>query len=239
MPAMPVRALAVSDEVDVRIHSATLRERMPDIQIVFGCGDLPGSYLEFLVDALNRPLYFVLGNHQEELLRLGIRGKHYEPAGCINVGGRVVQDKATGLIIAGLPGSPRYSGGPEQYGELEMMWMILRMTPRLLWNRIRHGRFVDVLITHAPPRDVNDCADRAHRGFVAFRRFLRWFRPTYELHGHVHRYDRSKPGETHFAATTVINVFPCQVLDLTVPALERRPAAAVSAHSERAEERRA
>ena len=238
MPVMPIRALAVSDEVDVRIHSATLRERMPDVQVVFGCGDLPGTYLEFLVDALNRPLYFVVGNHQEELLRLGVRGKHYQPAGCVNVGGRVVRDEATGLIIAGLPGSPRYNRGPEQYTEFEMMWMILRMTPRLIWNRIRHGRAVDVLITHAPPRDVNDCSDVAHRGFAAFRRFLKWFRPTYELHGHVHRYDRSKPREARFADTTVVNVYPSLVLDLDVPALERAPAA-LPARAERPEERRA
>ena len=35
--SMSIRALAVSDQIDPRIHSSSLKERMPDIQIVFGC----------------------------------------------------------------------------------------------------------------------------------------------------------------------------------------------------------
>lgn len=211
---MSVRVLAVSDEVDPRIYSSTLRQRMPDVQLVLGCGDLPGSYLEFLADALDRPVYFVLGNHQEELLRLGIQGKHYQPLGCVNVGGRVLRDRTTGLILAGIPGSPRYCEGPEQYAEWEIRAMMWRMAPRLLWNRLRYGRFLDVLITHAPPRDVGDRDDPAHRGFKTLRTFLRRFHPRYMLHGHVHLYDRSKPFTTQFAATEVVNVYPYQVLDL-------------------------
>jgi hypothetical protein len=211
---MSIRALAVSDQIDPRIHSATVRVRMPDIQIVFGCGDIPASYLEFLADALDRPVYFVLGNHLEELTRKGEGGKHYDPMGCIDLGGKVRRDESTGLILAGLPGSPRYCDGEEtQYTEWQMMGMISRMAPRLLWNRLRHGRALDVLITHAPPRDVNDRQDKPHRGFVAMRRFLTWFRPAYHLHGHVHLYDRNEPYQATFGETAVINVYPYRVLD--------------------------
>jgi hypothetical protein len=221
---MAVQVLAVSDMVDPRIHSASLRHRMPGVTRVFGCGDVPATYLEFLADALDKPVYFVFGNHQEELLRLGVRGHRYQPLGCVNLGSRVVRDDWTGLILAGLPGSPRYGGnGTEQYSEFEVYGMIARMTPRLLWNRLRHGRALDVLITHAPPRDVNDAADVAHRGFKAIRSFLRWFRPAYQLHGHVHLYDRSQSAVTTFEQTEVINVYPFQVLDLHVPV--REPAA--------------
>ncbi|MEA2597318.1 MAG: hypothetical protein QOF01_3787, partial [Thermomicrobiales bacterium] len=112
---MTIRALAVSDQIDPRIHSASLKERMPDVQIVFGCGDIPARYLEFLADALDRPVYFVLGNHLEELTRLGERGKHYEPMGCVDLGGKVLRDPFTGMILAGLPGSPKYCDvGTEQ-----------------------------------------------------------------------------------------------------------------------------
>jgi uncharacterized protein len=215
---MKVRALAVSDQIDPRIYSSTLKERMPDVEIVFGCGDIPARYLEFLADALDKPVYFVLGNHLEELTRLGERGKHYEPMGCIDLGGRVMKDEFTGLILAGLPGSPKYcdDSGQEQYSERAMLWMIARMTPRLLWNRLRHGRALDVLVTHAPPRDVNDRADPAHRGFLAVRRFLHWFKSTYHLHGHVHLYDRNEPNSARFEATEVDNVYPYRVLDLEV-----------------------
>ncbi len=211
---MPIHALAVSDQIDERIHSSTLRQRMPHVSLVFSSGDLPARYLEFLVDALDKPLYYVLGNHAEELTR-GAWGKRYLPLGCINIGGKVVRDPSSGLILAGLPGSPRYSEDePEQYTEFQMFWMIARMAPRLWWNQIRTGRAVDVLISHAPPRDINDAPDPAHRGFKAIRRFLTWFKPAYHLHGHVHLYDRSQPFTATFGQTQVINVYPYQVIEI-------------------------
>nr|MBA2755103.1 metallophosphoesterase [Chloroflexia bacterium] len=182
-------------------------------------------YLEFIVDDLDKPVYYVLGNHAEELTRGGDWGKRYRPQGCVDLCGKVVRDPGSGLILAGLPGSPKYNEAePEQYTEAEMMWKMLAMTPRLLWNRYRHGRALDILVTHAPPRDVNDQPeDPAHRGFVAMRRFLRWFRPAYQLHGHIHLYDRSRSARTTFEGTEVINVFPYQELDLHVPAVEPAP----------------
>ena len=218
---MSIQALAVSDEIDPRIYSASVRERMGFVDLVLGCGDLPARYLEFLADALGRPVYYVLGNHAEELTRGGDWGKRYQPLGCIDLGGKVVRDESTGLLLSGLPGSPKYNEHePEQYTESQMLRIILGMAPRLWFNRLRHGRALDVLITHAPPRDVNDAPDVAHRGFVVFRRFLRWFRPTYHLHGHVHLYDRSKSAVTRFEATEVVNVFPFRVVDLAIPALD-------------------
>ncbi len=216
-----VRVLAVSDEVDQRIYSATLRDRMGDVDMVIGCGDVPASYLEFLVDALNRPVYYVLGNHAEEVTRLGERGEPKLPEGCINLGGKVIRDPQFGIIMAGLPGSPRYSEHePIQYTEFQMSWMMLKMLPRLLWNRIRHGRYLDLLVTHAPPRDVGDRDDFAHRGFTAMRKFLTRYAPEYQLHGHIHLYDRSIPNSQTFHETDVINVYPYQRLDLTFSHLD-------------------
>ena len=199
-----------------------LRERMPGIALVLGCGDVPASYLEFLADALDRPVYYVLGNHQEEITRRGVRGKYYQPLGCIDLGGRILRDEASGLILAGLPGSPRYSPGPEQYTERQMLAKVFRMAPRLWWNRLRYGRALDVLVSHARPRTINDRDDPAHRGFVAIRRFLHWFHPAYHLHGHIHLYDRSQPHVARFEQTEVINVYPYQVLDLTVGAADAK-----------------
>ncbi|MCC6314235.1 MAG: metallophosphoesterase [Thermomicrobiales bacterium] len=210
---MPI--LAVSDEVDPRIHSATVRDRLGHVAMVLGCGDLPSEYLEFLADALNRPVYYVLGNHADELTRGGERGRARVPMGATDLGGRVLRQPETGLILAGFPGSPRYGDRePAQYAEWEIWLMMFRMTPRLLWNRLRYGRALDVLVTHAPPRHVNDREDRAHRGFHALRVFLNWFRPTYHLHGHIHLYDRSLPYEQQFGQTRVINVFPYRVLEV-------------------------
>lgn len=208
--------LAVSDEVDQRIYSTSLRERMSDVDLVIGCGDVPASYLEFLVDSLNRPVYYVLGNHAEELTRIGERGVPKLPDGCVDLGGKVVREPTYGLLMAGLPGSPRYSERePVQYTEAQLTWMILKMAPRLLWNRLRHGRYLDLLVTHAPPRDVNDADDFAHQGFKVMRTFLKRFVPAYQLHGHIHLYDRSIPNVARFLQTEVINVYPYQKLDLT------------------------
>jgi len=219
---MTLRILAVSDEVDQRIYSTTLRERMPDIDLVIGCGDVPASYLEFLTDSLRRPVYYVLGNHAEEVTRAGERGITRLPEGCVNLGGKVIRDPFLGLIMAGLPGSPRYSERePIQYTEAQMVWMMFRMVPRLLWNMARHGRALDVLVTHAPPRGINDREDIAHRGFVVMRHFLKWFHPTYQLHGHVHLYDRSQSHIAHYQQTEVINVYPYQRLDLDLAHLDR------------------
>ncbi len=218
---MTIRTLAVSDEVDQRIYSTTLRERMSDVQLVVGCGDVPASYLEFLVDSLNVPVYYVLGNHAAELTRVGDRGVPKLPEGCVNVGGKVVRDPDFGLLIAGLPGSPRYAENePVQYTEWQMNWMMFKMSPRLLWNRIRYGRYLDLLITHSPPRDLNDREDIAHRGFKAMRRFLKRFVPQFQLHGHIHLYDRSIPNVVCFEETEIINVYPYQRLDLTFNHLE-------------------
>ena len=221
---MPIPVLAVSDEIDPRIHSATVRERLGHVSLVIGCGDLPTGYLEFLADALNKPVYFVLGNHADELTRGGERGKARIPMGAIDLGGKVVRDPATGLILAGIPGSPRYGPRePAQYDEWEIRLMIARMAPKLLWNRFRHGRALDVLVTHAPPRHVNDRDDHAHRGYQALRPFIKAFRPPVQLHGHIHLYDRTQPSEQEFEGTRVINVFPYKVLEV-----EARTAAAAA-----------
>lgn len=215
-----VRILAVSDEVDQRIYSTTLRDRMADVQLVIGCGDVPATYLEFIVDSLNVPVYYVLGNHAEEVTREGERGAPRLPLGCIDVGGKVVRDPSTGLIIAGLPGSPRYADNePVQYTEFQMRWMMLKMAPRLYWNRLRYGRALDLLVTHAPPRDLNDREDVAHRGFMAMRRFLARFSPAYQLHGHIHLYDRSASSTVTFRQTEIVNVYPYLRLDLVFPHL--------------------
>ena len=85
---------------------------------------------------------------------------------------------------------------------------------------MRWGRYLDVLISHAPPRDINDRDDITHRGFPPLRTFLRWFRPAVHLHGHIHVYDRNEVVETPFHDTMVINIYPYAKVEL-----ETRPCA--------------
>lgn len=212
---MILKVLAVTDEVDPRIYSVSLRDRMGDVDVVVSCGDLPASYLEYLTDALHRDVYYVLGNHAEELVREGVRGEPRHPLGGTDVGFKVVTDKRTGVIFAGLPGSPRYSSNaPVQFTEWQLSLRILRMMPKLWWNKLRHGRAMDVLVTHSPPRDVGDREDPAHRGFKVLRKLIKWAKPKYHLHGHVHLYDRTESNTHRLYETEVINVYPFQRLDL-------------------------
>jgi Icc-related predicted phosphoesterase len=210
-----LKILAVSDQVDPRIHSTSLRQRMPDIDIVVGCGDVPARYLEFLADALDKPVYFVLGNHHEELTRKGMSGKRYEPMGCVDLGGKLITDQSTGLIIAGFPGSPKYSRETDQqYSNREIAWMMIKMAPRLFFNKWTKGRALDVVISHSPPRHINDREDVPHQGFPVMRRFLSIFKPAVHLHGHVHIYDRNEVVEHTFGDSFVINVYPFRQVEL-------------------------
>lgn len=211
----PVTILAVSDQIDPRIYNSTVKSRMEEVQMVVGCGDLPARYLEFLADALDKPVYFVLGNHMEEWTRDAATGKPYDPMGCVNLDARVVLDSMTGLILAGLPGSPKYSGeGGQQFAEWQMVLKIGRMLPGMTVNRLRRGRWLDVLVTHAPPRGVNDREDVAHRGFRTIAWFNRTFKPRYHLHGHIHLYDRNALYRQRYHTVEVINVYPYQKLTL-------------------------
>ena len=130
-----------------------------------------------------------------------------------------------GLLLAGFEGSRRYNDGPCQYRESEMRLFALRLVPRLLVNKARYGRYLDVLVTHAPPRGIHDQADPAHAGFGAFRWLIETFQPRYHLHGHVHVYDRRKTCVTQVGRTEVVNVYPYRELTLDIPEASAQTAA--------------
>jgi uncharacterized protein len=208
-----VRVLAISDEVEQLIYSDRIKERFAHVDLVLSCGDLPTYYLEFIVSSLNVPLYGVRGNHDYGASFDGIPTGSLGP-GTGDLHRQVVH--ANGLLIAGLEGSMEYNHGPHQYGEVAMRLQIARLVPRLLLNKLRHGRYLDILVTHAPPRGIHDRPDRCHTGFNAFRRFLRRFRPRYHLHGHIHVYDRQTVTRTQFEETIVQNVYGYRELRVPV-----------------------
>ena len=90
----------------------------------------------------------------------------------------------------------------------------VRLAPRLLFNRLRYGRFLDILLTHAPPRGIHDGQDRCHWGFRSFLWFMRVFRPRYLVHGHTHLYSPDAVRATRYAETTVLNAYDHVVLDV-------------------------
>lgn len=211
-----MQALILSDQVSDLVHSAALARFAAGVELVVSCGDLPSDYLEFVVSVLNVPLYYVMGNHG------GDGGEKIFPDGCENIDGRVVAHK--GLLLAGLEGSRRYNARPNfQYTENEMRAKIAALSPALVLNRARYGRFLDVLVAHAPPFQIHDSVDYAHRGFKSFVWFIDHYHPRYFLHGHKHVYDAREQTITPRGVTTVINTYGARLLEIeTAPAPENK-----------------
>ncbi|MFO7917558.1 MAG: metallophosphoesterase [Anaerolineae bacterium] len=215
-----MKILTVSDKPDDLVYSPNIRERFGDVDLVLSCGDLPFRYLEYIVSMLRtKRLYYVFGNHQR-MVRKSSGEVKVAPEGCENIHGRVVNHK--GLLIGGLEGSMRYSKGSHQYTELQMHWNVWKMVPQLYWNRLRCGRAIDILITHAPPRGIGDGDDLCHRGFGAFLKVMDAFSPLYLIHGHVHLYRQDAQRRRQYGETTVINTYGHQVIEIDEEELERR-----------------
>ena len=211
-----MQILTLSDEVVQEVYSTAAKERFRDVQLILGCGDLPPSYLEFIVSTLNVPCLYVPGNHDGRLEFTASGRTIAQPEGCINIDGRVVSE--AGLLIAGLGGSPWYNGAPFQYTERRMFLRVLLLALRLLVRQQRDGLRLDIMITHAPPRGIHDLETMAHRGFEAFRWLIDRFEPRYFIHGHVHlSYGRNRATETVVGPTMVINTSGYRVLEVAVP----------------------
>lgn len=201
-----MKILALSDRVDPQIYSDHFKERFRDIQVVISCGDLPEYYLDFVVTNLNVPLFFVHGNHDPS------QGKK-SLAGGFNLDEKLVVFENK-LIIAGLEGSFWYNGNLHQYTESEMYFKFLKLLPRLYLAKIKHGRYLDLLVTHAPPKGMHEGQDPAHHGFKVFQNIIKKYRPRFHLHGHVHLYDHNQSYQDLYYQTWVINCYSYRIIEI-------------------------
>ncbi|MDR2433814.1 MAG: metallophosphoesterase [Treponema sp.] len=214
-----MKILCVSDQIDPLVYSAAIKERFAGVDLVLCAGDLPLDYLDFIVSSLNKPLLFVFGNHHVEEMRYfqgtpnlcSDEDETFRSSGATHMGSKITIEE--GLIIAGLGGSMRHNRGKNQFTNFEMYCEIAKLIPRLLWNRAVHGRYVDILLTHAPPEGIHDKEDKCHQGFKAFLWFMRAFKPRYLVHGHIHLYDLSDIRTTRCGQTLVINAYGHHVID--------------------------
>jgi Icc-related predicted phosphoesterase len=205
------KILSISDIVVDMIYSPQLRINFQDVDLVISCGDLPYYYLDYIISNLNTALYFVRGNHAN-IIEYSESGLRKAPLGGVDLHRRAINHK--GLLLAGVEGSLRYNRGNFQYTQAEMWHHVLTLVPHLLYNRLAHGRFLDIFITHAPPWKINDQPDRAHQGIKAFRWLIQTFQPTYHLHGHIHIYSPKTISKTQVNNTQVLNVYGYRRLNL-------------------------
>jgi len=210
-----MKILAISDKIVDIIYTPSIEDRLADIDFIISSGDLPNSYLEFIVTILNKPLFYVFGNHHRNTIHTEHGKKTGGPEGCINIDNRIIEYK--GLLIGGLEGSMRYSPGEHQYSDFEMCMKINRMKPRLYFNKIFKKKYIDILVTHAPPLGIHDGEDLCHRGFKCFNGFIKDYTPKYHIHGHIHYYGSNCRWLTEVGNTKVVNAYGFQILEIQEP----------------------
>ncbi|MGH2446193.1 MAG: metallophosphoesterase family protein, partial [Candidatus Limnocylindria bacterium] len=91
--------------------------------------------------------------------------------------GAIIEE--AGVRLVGFSGSPVYNEGGMQVSAVGMWARVVTS-----WWRARRSGPV-LVVTHAPPRDVNDDDDLAHRGFTSFRWLADRLVPPLWLHGHT------------------------------------------------------
>lgn len=170
----PIRILAISDEPDQALESAASREGIGKVDLIVGAGDLEPDYLSFVADAFHAPLRYIRGNHDDGAAWAHARRRLLpEPMR----DGAVVDE--VGIRLVGFSGSPVYNRGEMQVSGVGM-WL------RVIGAALRLQRMLPVIVvTHAPPRGINDDQDHAHRGFTAFRWLADRLDPPLWLHGHT------------------------------------------------------
>ncbi len=206
-----MKTLAVSDQVVERLYGLVSQGHFSGVEMILGCGDLPYSYLEYIVSLLNVPMFYVPGNH-DPVYNPRLPSAHAE--GGTNLDLRRAQSKR--LLLAGFGGCNRYRpDGVNQYTQSEAWLRAARLMPGLLWNRIRHGRALDIFITHSPAYGIHDEEEQAHTGLKAINWIIDWAQPRYHLHGHTHFFRNNlEPSVTRVGRTTSMNVFPYKVIEV-------------------------
>lgn len=170
------------------------QSRIDDVDLILSAGDLPATYLSFLVTFAHCPVLYVRGNHDD-------RYAQQPPEGCVCVEDTIY--KYNGIRILGLGGSMRYRPGMNQYTDAQMN----RRVRKLRWKIMLSGGF-DILLTHAPGKGLGDQEDLPHHGFEAFPKLLEKYRPKYMVHGHVHmNYGYNLPREMMVGETCVVNAY--------------------------------
>lgn len=204
MPSRSIKVLSVSDRTESHLFESRTIEGNQDINLILSCGDLPYYYIENLFQTYEVPVLFVRGNH-DQAVEYSKKGPQFGPRGAIDLHKQVVV--LNNLIFLGFEGSLPYREGPFMYSQAEMWQNVFSIIPKLLWNKLIYGRFVDVVLTHSPPRGIHDQDTNVHRGYYAFRWLLKTFKPAYMYHGHIHIYTKNQTSESIFEKTKVINTY--------------------------------
>lgn len=203
-----MKILSISDKVVSFLYSPQVKLKFSHVDFVVACGDLPYYYQEYIISVLDKPLFFVRGNH-DPVEEIGENWSCHQPLGGVDLHRKVVHYQ--GVLLAGVQGSIRYNKqSPFQYTQSQMWSHVYNLIPALMFNRLRYGRFVDIFVSHSPPWLIHDKKDYPHQGIKAFRWFIQVFKPKVHFHGHTHVYRPDVITRTHFGPTEVVNSYGFQ-----------------------------
>ena len=206
-----IRLLAVSDAPDPVLDHKINRDDIGHVDAVVGCGDLEPGYLGFLGDAFGVPVAYVRGNHD--------RGGHWAEGdvACPDHldSGRVIDVDGLTIVPFEWPGIQDHQALRDE----RRAWLdVLRATRTLVVRRLLRWPPAPVLvISHAPPLGVGDCAaDPYHVGYRAYRWFLERAAPPLWLHGHTTPASVTD-WRAGFGDSKVVNVTGSVVVELLPP----------------------
>ncbi|WP_083420557.1 metallophosphoesterase family protein [Mycolicibacterium llatzerense] len=137
------------------------------IDAVVTVGDLhPGLLIG--IDELPIPTLGVYGNH--------CNGSYLEDLGVKNL--HLSSESVAGVTFTGLEGCVRYKDGYDiLYTQQEYADMVVQLPP------------ANIVVTHCPPRGLNDHPDPAHVGIDALRQWVDRRQPSVLIHGHTYPED--------------------------------------------------
>lgn len=227
-----MKLLCVSDFVDPMIYNQNVKEVFPDVDAVLCAGDLPLDYIDFIVSVLNKPTYWIFGNHNLEAYKnyhgerefIPGRDENQKYHGGNYMGFKITEcpnlliiDPKTGnqrpLLLAGISGSLKYNNGKCQFTDTQMKFKLLKMVPQLIKNKMKYGTYLDIFLTHASPRHIHDHEDPCHKGFECFNWFLQKYKPALMVHGHIHLYDMREERIGKYYDTTIVNAYSHVLID--------------------------
>lgn len=205
-----MKILFITDDISPIVYSTDIKERFGECELIISCGDLPFNYYDFIVSTLNKPFYYIRGNHftyDDENQQ-----KIFDSEGEKNIHKKIV--RFNNISFCGFEGCLKYNNSARvQYSESEMNHIIQMMKPRFWWNRIKYGTFIDLIISHAPPMGFGKPHELCHTGFSCLRRLAEKYQPRYLVHGHIHLYDKNEPRVSMLGKTKIINAYNYYVLD--------------------------
>lgn len=195
------KILAVSDNEILKKYSIQqLKDKFYDVDFIISAGDVSYEYLDFLVSVLDKDLIYVNGNH--------VYAKNHDISFCKNIDGKFIKYKK--IYIMGYDGSKLYSQKEHQYTEKQMRKKIRKNYIKMIFNK------PDIIISHAPPKDIHDVKDVVHEGFEEFLKLIKYAKPKLWIHGHIHLKSHYEVQETYIGETRIINAYGYKVINVTI-----------------------